>query len=119
MREETDVSGGYNDDIPDGIYDFEIAKVVRKEVAGKKAYEWTLEYGSEVGKVLTWPNQIADLLPLLGAEKQPDGKYSWDTDLVEGKTFRATVTHQTTKKGKVVCVMGDFAVSAKEESAPF
>jgi len=119
MREETDVSGMFNDDIPDGTYDFEIAKVVRKEVQGKKAYEWTLEYGSQVGKVLTWPNQIAALLPILGAVKQPDGKYSWDTDLVEGKTFKATVTHPTTKKGKVVCALGDFKASEKAESTPF
>src|ERR1700680_3621309 len=111
MREETEVSGNYNDDIPDGTYDFEISKVVRKEVLGKKAYEWTLEYGDQEGKVLTWPNQIGELLVILGAEKQPDGKYSWDTDLVEGKTFRATITHPTTKKGKVVCSMGAFAPS--------
>lgn len=119
MREETDVSGQFHDDIPDGTYDFEIKKAVRKEVQGKKAYEWTLEYGDNVGKVLTWPNQIGDLLIILGAEKQPDGKYSWDTDLVEGKTFKATVTHPTTKKGKVVCALGDFKASQKEEATPF
>src|SRR5882672_237925 len=113
MREETDVSGSFHDDIPDGTYDFTIKKVVRKEVQEKKAYEWILEYDGTKGKVLTWPNQIAELLPLLGAEKQPDGKYSWDTDLVEGKTFKATVSHQTTKKGKVVCVLTDFKASGK------
>ena len=119
MREETDVSGMFNDDIPDGTYDFEIHKVVRKEVQGKKAYEWTLEYGDRSGKVLTWPNQIGDLLAILGAEKQPDGKYSWDTDLVEGKTFKATVTHPTTKKGKVVCALSDFKASKEDGSTPF
>jgi hypothetical protein len=115
MREETDVSGIFNDDIPDGTYDFKIKKVVRKEVLGKKAYEWILEYEEGEGKVLTWPNQIADLLPLIGAVKQPDGKYSWDTELVEGKTFKATVTHPTTKKGKVVCAIGDFKALGKED----
>lgn len=119
MREETDVSGSFNDDIPDGTYAFEIDKVVRKEVAGKKAYEWFLSYNGTSGKILTWPNQIADLLPLIGAEKQPDGKYSWDTELVEGRTFKATVTHPTTKKGKVVCAIGDFKVSEEDGSTPF
>ena len=119
MREETDVSGSFHDDIPDGTYDFEIKKVVRKEVQGKKAYEWVLLYDGGEGKVLTWPNQIAELLPLLGAVKQPDGKYSWDTELVEGKTFRSTVSHPTTKKGKVVCALGDFKASDKSESTPF
>lgn len=119
MREETDVSGNFNDDIPDGTYDFEIRKVVRKEVQGKKAYEWTLDYESGQGKVLTWPNQIGELLPLLGAQKQPDGKYSWDTDLVEGMVFKATVTHPTTKKGKVVCALGDFKKSEAEGDVPF
>ena len=119
MREETDVSGSFHDDIPDGTYDFEIQKVVRKEIGGKKGYEWILEYNGTSGKVLTWPNQIGELLTILGAEKQPDGKLSWDTDLVEGKTFKATVTHPTTKKGKVVCALGDFKASAKEESTPF
>lgn len=118
-REETDVSGSFHDDIPDGTYDFEIQKVVRKEVSGKKAYEWFLEYNGTSGKVLTWPNQIADLLPLLGAEKLPDGKFSWDTDLVEGRTFKATVTHPTTKKGKVVCSLGDFKASKDDGSTPF
>ena len=117
-REETDVSGSFNDDIPDGTYDFEIKKVVRKEVMGKKAYEWVLEYDEGTGKVLTWPNQIGTLLPILGAEKQPDGKYSWDTDLVEGKKFRATVTHPTTKKGKVVCLLADFK-AVEVDKAPW
>ena len=119
MMEETDVSGGYNDDIPDGTYNFIIRKVIRKEVNGMKAYEWKLGYGGGEGKVLTWPNQIADLLPILGAKKQPDGKYLWDTDLVEGKTFKATVTHPTTKKGKVVCVLDDFKDSDADEKTPF
>lgn len=124
MREETDVSGEFRDDIPDGTYDFSVHRVVRKELQGKKAYEWSLDYtnanGAEcTGKVLTWPNQIKDLLVILGAEKLPDGKYSWDTDLVEGRTFRATVTHPTTKKGKVVCAIGEFKESDKEEATPF
>lgn len=119
MREETDISGSFHDDIPDGTYDFEIQQVVRKEIGGQKGYEWILEYNGTSGKVLTWPNQIGDLLLILGAEKQPDGKLSWDTDLVEGKTFKATVTHPKTKKGKVVCALGDFKTSVEEGSIPF
>ena len=72
--EITDTNSQFNDNIPDGTYDFEVIQVVRKEIKGKKAYEWTLEYDGGQGKVLTWPNQVGPLLALLGAKEDSEKK---------------------------------------------
>ena len=122
--EITDTNSQFNDDIPDGTYDFEILQVVRKEIKGKKAYEWTLEYnGDAQGKVLTWPNTVGPLLVILGAKPDPEkkGHYLWETDLMTGKTFKATITHDADKKNpaKVYQNMKDFQASAQTEATPF
>src|ERR1700682_4970631 len=111
-RESTDTNSQFNDDIPDGTYDFSIVKVVAKDIKGKRGYEWNLDYGNGIGKVLTWPNQIGPLLKVLGCKEIEKGKYDWDTDLMEGKTFKATIVHEKGKKSdKVYCNIKDFKAS--------
>lgn len=119
-REYVDTNSQFNDDIQDGTYDFEVVKVVAKDIKGKKGYEWHLAYDEGSGKVLTWPNQIGGLLKVLGCKETEPGKYEFDTDLMEGKTFKATIVHEKGKKSdKVYCNIKDFKASAKEESTPF
>ncbi len=122
-QEMTDTTSQYNDNIPDGTYDFEIIQVVRKEINGKKAYEWKLEYADGEGKVLTWPSQVGPLLAILGAKEDPaqKGHYLWETELMAGKTFKATISHDADKKNpsKVYQNMKDFKPSVQAEATPF
>lgn len=122
-QESTDTASQFNDNIPDGPHEFEIVKVVRKEIKGKKAYEWTLEYEDGEGKVLTWPNKAGPLLALLGAKEDPDikGRYLWETETMQGKTFKATISHDADKKNpaKIYQNMKDFQPSGKTEDVPF
>lgn len=122
-QEATDTNSQFNDDIKDGTYEFEVVQVVRKEIKGKKAYEWTLEHEDGQGKVLTWPNQVGPLLAILGAKEDADkkGHYLWETEMMAGKTFRATISHDPDKKNpaKVYQNMKDFQKSGKEEDVPF
>ncbi len=122
-QESTDTTSQFNDNIPDGTYDFEIVQVVRKEIKGKKAYEWALEYPDGQGKVLTWPNQVGPLLAILGAKEDPEqkGHYLWETELMAGKTFKATITHDADKKNpsKFYQNMKDFKASVEAGSTPF
>lgn len=122
-QESTDTNSQFNDNIPDGTYEFEVVTVVRKEIKGKKAYEWTLEYEGGQGRVLTWPNQAGPLLAILGAKEDPvkKGHYNWETELMAGKTFKATISHDADKKNpeKVYQNMKDFKASAEAGSTPF
>lgn len=122
-QEMTDTTSQFNDSIPDGVHDFEIMLVVRKDIKGKKAYEWTLEYEDGEGKVLTWPNQVGPLLALLGAKEDPDkkGHYLWETEMMQGKTFKATISHDPDKKNpsKVYQNMKDFQTSERPDDVPF
>jgi hypothetical protein len=124
MREQTNTNSQFNDDVPDGVYDFRIEKVYGKDLKGKRAYEWMLDYKDADGnlcngRILTWPNQIGPLLAILGATEVSKGKYEWDCELMEGKAFQATITHPTTKGGKVVCAMGLFNASKQDDQTPF
>jgi hypothetical protein len=122
--EMTDTNSQFNDNIPDGTYDFEVVSVVRKEIKGKRAYEWSLNYDGGGGKVLTWPNQVGLLLALLGAKEDATkkGHYLWETDMMVGKTFKATISHDPDKKDptKFYQNMKDFKASAKStDEVPF
>lgn len=125
MRETTDTTSQFNDDIPDGTYDFRIAKVYGKDIKGKRGYEWSLDYTMDGnlcnGRVLTWPNQIGPLLAILGATELSKGKYEWEPDLMEGKTFKATIIHEPNKKdpSKIYQNMKDFKPSEQTEETPF
>ena len=122
--EITDTNNQFNDSIPDGTYDFSVQRVVRKEIKGKRAYEWTLDYDGGQGKVLTWPNQVGPLLALLGAKEDAEkkGHYLWETDMMTGKTFKATISHDPDKKdpNKVYQNMKEFkATEKKTDDIPF
>lgn len=121
--EITDTNSQFNDDIPNGTYDFEVISVFRKEINGKKAYEWTLKYDGGEGKVLTWPNQVGPLLALLGAKEDAEkkGHYLWETEVMAGKTFKATIGHDADKKNpaKIYQNMKDFQKSEKTEDTPY
>ena len=73
--------------------------------------------------MLTWPNQVGPLLVILGAKEDPakKGHYLWETDLMAGKTFKATISHDKDKKDatKVYQNMKDFKASAQAEPTPF
>lgn len=124
-RETTDTNSKFNDDIPEGVYDFEVVKVSRRDIKGKVGYEWTLEYKKEgssyEGRQLLWPNQMGALLKILGCKEVSTGKYEWDTDLMQGKTFKAKVFRQPDKKdlSKVYQMMDSFEASKSEDSVPF
>ncbi len=121
--EITDTTSQFNDHIEDGPHSFKVVKVVRKEISGKKAYEWTLAHEDGEGKVLTWPSQVGPLLIILGAKEDPQkkGHYLWETDLMAGKTFKATITHDADKKNpsKVYQNMKDYEKSNEAERTPF
>lgn len=124
-QESTDTNSQFNDDIPDGTYDFQVEKVYAKDIKGKKGYEWHLDYVNaegvdQSGKVLTWPNQIGPLLKVLGCKETDPGKYQWETELMEGKTFKATIVHEKAKKSdKVYCNIKDFQPSKQTDETPF
>jgi len=124
--EETDTKSQFDDDISDGEHEFMIEEVVAKEINGKKAYEWKLDYKDEneqlaEGKVLTWPNQIKELLRILGCEEYETDKFRWDTVMQKGKWFFATISHDPDKKNpsKIYRNMKDFKKSDREPGVPF
>ena len=83
-----------------------------------------LNYDGGQGKVLTWPNQVGPLLALLGAKEDTEkkGHYLWETDMMVGKAFKATISHDADKKDatKVYQNMKDFKASEnKTEEVPF
>lgn len=122
--EITDTNSQFNDNIPDGNYDFTVQSVARKEIKGKKAYEWILNYGKDSqGKVLMWPNQVGPLLALLGAKEDAEkkGHYLWETEMMTGRTFKATISHDPDKKdpSKIYQNMKNFQKSEKVEDSPY
>lgn len=124
--ELTDTNGQFNDDIPNGTYTFRVFKCVGKNIKDKKGYEWTLDYVNAdgdpaQGKVLTWPNQIGELLRVLGCKETKAGVFEWQTDLMEGQTFKATITHDPNKKdpSKIYMNMKDFQKAEESADAPF
>ena len=121
-REQTDTNSQFDDEISNGTYKFEVVKVVRKEIKGKKAYEWELEYKNAdkvdmIGKQLFWPNQISGLLRVLKCKETTPGVFDWDTDLMEGKEFIATIAREPSKKdlSKSYQIMIDFKEVEKDD----
>ncbi len=120
MRKTTDTNPKYsNRDIPDGEREFEVIKVMD---GPKGSDKWVLRYDIDVeGEQLLWPNNEGDLLRVLGCTEGEKGIFSWDTDMVEGKKFTATVIHEVDKKDKVTMrqSMKGFKKSEKEADVPF
>ncbi len=70
---------------------------------------------------MLWPNSEGELLKVLGSTEVSKGVYDWDTELVVGKKFIATVTHEPDKKKPDVIRqnMKGFKVAKTEEEVPF
>jgi hypothetical protein len=116
MREELDTNDSFPDrDIPDGEYDFKIESIRRLDKNGKRFYAFKVEAEGVHYEQVLFPNNMKGLLKVLGCTETLPGKYDWDPDLMEGKTFHATIKHETDKKGNLRQQMVDF----KEADVPF
>lgn len=100
MRETLDTNARFADtSIPDGEHEFEVKSVTKKY--GKKDvafYVWTLLYKGGKGEQVLLPSMMGDLLRVLGCTETTKGHFEWDPELMEGKFFKATVSHEPDKK---------------------
>jgi len=120
-REYTDTKSDLdNEPFPDGRQTFKVLSV-RKHMKGEtKMYFWELSYKDGEGTQLFLPNMMGDLLRVLGATETKKGEFDWETELMEGKVFDATVSHALDKKGVMRQKMTDFAKSIQtEDDIPF
>lgn len=122
MRETTDTNPNYPDEtLPDGRNIFRVESVKRMEKGKTVFYIWSLSYKANnqewEGTQVFLPSMMGGLLKVLGATEVKTGVYEWDTDLMEGKQFEATVSHAPDKKdpSKIRQHMSEFA----EEDLPF
>lgn len=113
-REQTDTNDSYPDkDIPDGTYEFKVISC-QKKFGGKNKdkafFVWKLQYEDLKGEQVLMPNKMGGLLKVLGCTEDKPGHFDWDTDAVEGKEFKATVSHAPDAKDptKIRQEMGDF-----------
>ena len=120
MRKTTDTNPKYAErDIPDGEHEFEVIKVVD---GPKGSDRWVLRYDMDVeGEQLLWPNDEGPLLRTLGCTEISAGVFDWETELMEGKKFIATVTHEADKKKPDVIrqKMRNFKASKEADEVPF
>jgi hypothetical protein len=123
MRETTDTNDNFPDrDIPDGTYSFRIESVAKRYGGvnkDKPFYSWKLEYEGVKGEQVLMPNKMGELLRVLGCTETEKGKFDWDTDMVSGQYFDATVTHELDKKGVNRQQMSNFKKSAIDDDVPF
>lgn len=120
-REYTDTNSDFkNEPIPDGRHTFKILDVRRHMKGTTKMYFWELEYedGAE-GTQLFLSNMMGDLLRILGCTETKKGEFEWETDMMVGKYFAATVSHVLDKKGVERQQMDNFAISEKPDEVPF
>jgi len=119
MRETTDTNDSYPDrDIPDGTYIFKVESVVKRYGGANKDkpfYSWKFEYEGVKGEQILMPSRMGELLRILGCTETEKGKFEFDTDIVIGKEFKATVSHAPDKKGTMRQNMTDFKVSDAED----
>lgn len=120
MRETTDTTSRFADkSIPDGEHVFTV-KNVKKKYGGankdKPFYVWLVSFKGKEGEQVLMPNMMGPLLKAIGCTEIKPGHYDWDTDAVEGKTFKATVSREPDKKdpSKMRQQMANF-----EEELPF
>jgi hypothetical protein len=120
--EETDTSNSYEKiPLPDGEQTFKIIEVTRVEKV-KGLYEWALQAeDGEKYQQNMFANEMGPLLRLLGCKEVSKDKFSWDTVMVEGRSFTATVSHVPDKKDASVIrqKMANFKASAKDTGTPF
>lgn len=119
MSEIIDTTPKYAEkEIPDGTYTFEVGVVTKKDISGKPAYEWNLEYDGKSVQVLFFPSQMGPLLRVLGCKESEPNKFVFDALLVDGKKFKATA-FKTEKNGKTYQNLKDFTSVETKEDLPF
>ena len=105
---DTNYVGGFgNKEIPDGKYTFRI-KGFKKN---GKMYIFTLIYDGDMqGEQVFFAGNIGPLLKVLGCKEATKGVYIFDSELVLGSQFTATVCHEANKKDptKIYQNMKDF-----------
>jgi hypothetical protein len=123
MREQTDTNDNFPDrDIPDGTYTFKIESVAKRYGGANKDkpfYSWKLEYDGVKGEQVLMPKKMGGLLKVLGCTETTPGHFDWDTDLVQGQYFQATITHALDKKGTMRQEMGLFNKAKDTDDVPF
>ena len=121
MRETTDTNSQFASDIADGTYTFEVHKVIRREKSGVVMYVWSLDYDNQNGEQVMFRSNMGPLLRTLGCTESKPGIFDWDTDLMEGKKFIATVKHEPDKKdpSKIRQNMMDFKKAEAVDEPPF
>lgn len=119
-REYTDTNSDFdNQPLPDGRTTFKVISV-RKHMKGEtKMYFWELQYKDGQGTQLLLPNMMSALLRILGCTETKKNEFDWETELMEGKSFDATVSHGVDKKGVMRQNMTEFAKSKAEDEVPF
>lgn len=120
--EETDTTSNFEKTpIPDGEHTFKIMSVNRVEKV-KGLYEWQLELedGNEYQHNM-FANEMGDLLRLLGCNETSKNKFSWDTVLVENRSFKAVISHVPDKKDPAIIrqKMTQFTAVKEDSGIPF
>lgn len=119
-RESTDTNSDFaNEPIEDGRKTFKVISVRKHMKGDTKMYFWELEYEGNQGTQLLLPSMMGDLLRVLGCTETKKNEFDWETELMEGKSFEATVVHAVDKKGVMRQNMSEFAASKKEDEVPF
>lgn len=120
-REATDTNSDFdNEPLPDGRRTWKVLSV-RKHMKGEtKMYFWSLAHKDGEGTQLLLPSMMGDLLRVLGATETKKNEFDWETELMEGKVFDATVSHAMDKKGVMRQNMTEFAKSTvSDDDVPF
>ncbi len=120
-REYTNCNPNYkNEPLPDGRRTWKVLSVRKYMKKETEMFFWELAYDGGEGTQLLLPSMMKELLTVLGCAETEPGVFDWETELIEGKVFDATVSHGPDKSGVMRQNMTDFAASAtKEEDVPF
>jgi len=107
MIEEIDTNNNFDSKkIPDGVHSFRIVNFKKH----KNLYIFTLSYDGVEGEQTFFGNQMGDFLKCLGCKESKKGVYIFDSELVLGGVFKATVYQEADKKDptKIYQRMKDF-----------
>lgn len=119
-REYTDTNSDFdNAPLPDGRHTFKVLSVRRHMKGETKMYFWELEYDGGQGTQLFLPSMMGGLLRILGCTETKKNEFDWETELMTGKFFAATVSHEADKKGVIRQNMKDFAKAENPDEVPF
>ena len=114
MSEEIiDVGGQFWPKLKEGTFVYTIEKPPVKNEGNR--YVWKLSYvfkgQPECGEIQLFPNQMADLLGVLGFTKTDAQKYRWDAETCPNKKFKATAYNESDPKdlSKIYVRLKDYA----------